>query len=496
MKKYSLKLKIAFALVFVFLLAALIIFICIRIKTHNEIYKEYATYGDIKITNIGYRYYFRQYADAFIEKDLSVIDYIGLQPEIDYSKQIHDKETGETWEEFFEKKTVETLKEVAVMLAAAHEQGFTLSDEEEDAYLKRAKAEMQDNAKSHSLTLNQYISQKYVSGATFNDMKEVLLDEALYKKYKQSLYDDIVLSEDEINAYFNEHFERYNLITYRSCLLSTTEYMNSIAYDADDSSVNEDELTKNLIKEAKEKVLKDAQYIMDNTDSPQKFEEFAHTYSHKQALEEYKDEDISLKEKQAYEDCIEVYRDWLFSKDRKKGDMAVIYSNVGETAYVLYYLKSDPNVSKKRTYYQIFRPYEQSNPAMGPSDEEKERSIKETEALYKEICEKCKNNVEEFKKYADEYNKDQGTIASHGYKKEIVETKLTSAQKEWLVSDSRKAGDIGLVNDLVGSYIYYYDEESEPSWHDNAKNDCKTEIYKKKLAELREKYGVKEETND
>ena len=87
MKRLSKKLKILSLIVLLFLLATLVIFAYNRYKVHQNIYKEYATYAGKKITYIEYRYFFHKYADEFINTDYAIIDYIGLQPEVDYKEQ-------------------------------------------------------------------------------------------------------------------------------------------------------------------------------------------------------------------------------------------------------------------------------------------------------------------------------------------------------------------------------------------------------------------------
>ena len=198
-------------------------------KTYKSINGKYKEIAGITYSKIDFQYFYQNYVQNFIQEDYAILDYLKLQPDVDFSKQTHSDQ-GDTWENFFIKQANNDLVENAALCAAeAENTSFHVSDKELDAYVENVKSQLSEKATAASCSLDQYVSQVYLDGAGFNDLKSAIILQGKAMKYKNYLYNQVDLSKTNICNYYYNNKKNYDLVSYRCIIISTTDYMNEVS---------------------------------------------------------------------------------------------------------------------------------------------------------------------------------------------------------------------------------------------------------------------------
>jgi len=100
-----------------------------------------------------------------------------------------------------------TYKANLLFTVYAEENKITLTEEEINVVVDRFKAMIEENWKGAELSFEEVLKQHNISYDVFlNDMKK----QAMQEKIMQSTYDQITISDEELKAFYEERFARYN----------------------------------------------------------------------------------------------------------------------------------------------------------------------------------------------------------------------------------------------------------------------------------------------
>lgn len=465
-------------------------------KTYKSINGKYKEIAGITYSKIDFQYFYQNYVQNFIQEDYAILDYLKLQPDVDFSKQTHSDQ-GDTWENFFIKQANNDLVENAALCAAeAENTSFHVSDKELDAYVENVKSQLSEKATAASCSLDQYVSQVYLDGAGFNDLKSAIILQGKAMKYKNYLYNQVDLGKTNICNYYYNNKKNYDLVSYRCIIISTTDYMNEVSKEfAENGHDASNTLEEDILSEAKERAGSDAKKIYDETTSASDLEQFAHDYASENVKKQIgTNADYSLYSNVLYKDANSVYRDWLFDNKREYGNMCIIHDDKSENYYILYFLNRQKDTAVTATYNQIFLGYSPSNSAAGVTEEDRDAVKNKAKSIYDDIKGQKTLSQSIFESYAERYNQDYNTKNTNGLKENIASSNVSEGVSKWLFpkGNTRKNGDVGLIYEQTGVYIIFFSSYSEDAWYTNAKEDYQTEQYEAMLNNLKNKYGLKE----
>ncbi len=157
--------------------------------------KVIATMGDHKLTNRQFQIYYWETVmsaegDFDVEKDLST--------------QIKDAETGETWETYFREQALDSWKSLMLMNDAAKKAGYTMS-EQNQLSLESMKSQLEYQAMTYGMTLDQYIQYFYGAGCNFDAYYEFACNSYYGGMYWSEMVSKLEVTEEQIENYFKEH---------------------------------------------------------------------------------------------------------------------------------------------------------------------------------------------------------------------------------------------------------------------------------------------------
>ena len=295
-----------------------------------------ATVGDQELTNSALQMYYWQAANEFYNTYGYYLDSTMLDMSKPLDEQIYDEENNLTWQQYFLEGALTSWSRYAALCMEAKESGFEMS-EDMIAYLEELPGQLDEMAASYG-----YESAKDMLEA---DMSAVC-DEAGYLsfvevnmvagQYLNSVYETIIPTAEEIEAYYNEHEAELNE--------QGIAKDGSITVDARHILIcpqggTEDELGNITYSEAEwEECRVKAQELLDQWKEAGGTEELFSLFAM-----EHTEDPGSMESGGLYTDIYEgemvvEFEDWCFDESRQYGDTGLVRTTYGY--HIMYFVDS------------------------------------------------------------------------------------------------------------------------------------------------------------
>ncbi|NLM84307.1 MAG: hypothetical protein GX189_06335 [Clostridiales bacterium] len=363
--------------------------------------------------------------------------------------QIYNKETGETWSDFFRTLALENLKETTNIYKAAVAEGFTLSDEKREAMENEIKTLM-DTAKIYGYKkFDDYLEAIYGNGMTEEIFRKNVERKYIVDEYTSRYEESLKYSPEELESYYEENKHLLDYFKYRYFLVRADK--------VDEEALGYDEEAIEKAKEAElEKARVRAEEYAARIHSEEDFIAVAREYN----PEDYGKDDSTLR---FYKGDLlgSVYGPWLRDEERREGDVTTAKITTGY--YVVYFIsRNDNRYLTHNIRYLTIAP--NSVDLESGTDEEKAAKLEE----YKKEAEKVANEAynqwmstggteESFLEIAELYEGVTNVRTESGTIENVYLSELPEVCEEWIFSGDRKVGDGTLLYDPeVGYYIIYY----------------------------------------
>lgn len=278
-------------------LIAVVVAAVIGLTAYNSIADRYATYvtiGDHEIKKAEFDYYYNVSYQNFLGYYGSMTSLIGLDTSAPLSSQAYTEDM--TWDDMFDEQAVETLKTVYGLVDAAEEAGFEYDTTED---VENIISSLQSAAETAGMSESEYLTSTYGKLMTMEKARTYIANSCLSSAYETHLLETQEVTEDEINAYYEEKKDSYDSIDYKLLRVATQEEADTI-------------LSK----------------ITDEASFDELFEEYDNQ-------EEAESTYLGIT-KSALGHTSAV--DWLFDQSRQAGDKTVIEVSTGENYYVIYFM--------------------------------------------------------------------------------------------------------------------------------------------------------------
>lgn len=421
--------------------------------------------GDTKISIGMFNYYYNSLVTTY--ENYANYGYYDLDTSKDYATQYTTDEDGNkiSWKEFFENAAMEQLESLAVYYDAGIKSGLTLNDKQKEA-IESQMSSYKEQASSQGVSLDSYLEDnlgEYCTEATLRTMLEQIFIGSAYKGITK---DGIEISDDSVNAYFNEHKQDYYQINY--CRVS-------LEYDS--TSEETKAASDNLIKDYMSRI-KDRESLIELL--PEIYKDFID-----QQVASLMESDSSKTKEAAEEEVIEMCEqnidatlygsdepfdeevvEWLFSSDTKEGDVNYFVDN--NTGYAYIFLKTEePVLVENKTYsvrHILIQPEADSEEAEQSgeyTDEQWAAAEEEANKILKEYNDGEKTE-KAFGDLANKYSDDTGSTSSGsyamsgGYYEGVTTGEMVESFEQWGMDDSRKYGDVEIVKSDYGYHIMYF----------------------------------------
>ena len=348
----------------------------------------------------------------------------------------------------------------------------------------------------------------------------------LASAYYNDVKDDIEVTDDEINTYYDENKDNYDSVDYRVCKIEadmleeeteteteaqTESAAESISETAAEStsetavtetqtetesetmSAEESEAAAKAEEEAKEAAMAAAKAKADEMLSKIKDEASFEKVYDKYASDTTVDSLNTGKKKSSISPTD--VANWLFDADRQAGDTTVIEDTANNAYYVVYFKDRYLDHIKTVDVRQILISADTSSSDAAETDETETTAAGETETAETESAEAQEQAKEDakaaakikaeqilddwkngdatedsFAELAKTYSDDTGSNTNGGLYEAVKKGQMVTNFNDWIFDASRKPGDTDIVESDYGYHIIYFVGDNKEEWYVNIKD--------------------------
>ncbi len=343
--------KIAKISTIVILAALVVALVTTLVINLDRIYREYIKVDGESVNQVEFDFYYSLTKGNILNQQLAgsmtYLDYfeayLGYDSSKSDKKQTYDSGNGYTWYDYFANATVSTMKEYNALLNIAEENAFDYTDESTD--YEEFMDNVQKAADEAELSLSKYYKSTFGAYATKSSIDKYIREYLRATAYSEKIYEEKKPSDDEIKEYYEEHKDDYDTVDYRSV------YINA-----------ETEDDETALDDAKTRAMEFAASIV----SEETFVDNCVDYVARDDVETYSEDKASLVEDTYKSSLSTDEADWLFSADRKKGDVTVIEQESNSRYEVIYFISRDYDIDNNEVirstiyserYQELINPY-------------------------------------------------------------------------------------------------------------------------------------------
>ena len=368
-------------------------------------------------------------------------------------------------EDQLREETISMMQNIAIRSEAAKKAGFKIS-EEGLANIDTQVETLKTYAETYGYEdLNMYFGANYGRGVDEKLFRENMELWILADEYEAHLKESYNYSDAELDAYYDEHKDDFDRISYHAFFISGAETVAN--EETGTEAVDAETAMKNAVEQADKMVAE----IEKGGD----FTKVAYEYANEASKSYYETENATLSTGNR-QSMVEAYADWLYDSARKEGDTAS-FEVEGTGCYVVQYVsRSDNsydlvNVSPDEVNSEDYESDEQYQEALEIAKEAAEANAKD---LYEE-WKSGEATEESFAEMAIAYSDD---TAEGGLYEDVYQGRMTQEFNDWCFDPSRKPGDTAIVEtELYGYHIMYFVVYGEPYSRYTARNEYTAETY-------------------
>lgn len=444
------------------LAAALVCFVAsFPIRTYLTVNGTYITVDGESVSRVEFDYYYNIAISNYLSGQGAWLYYAGIDLSGDLSQQMYSEDMS--FKDFFDEMAVDLMAQNKALEKEGRAAGFTYDTAEK---YKEYMESLKEYASKEGVSAREYIRGTYGAYATESRVKPYVEEMMYANAYYESVVEDMVISQDEIEQYYNEHKNNYDLIDFR---------LNSVSAELPKEPT---ELADPVESAAPAESTAPAEGEGSGTDGAEsEYEpseaEIAAAMEKAKAEAENMEKTIKTEGNQTvgafYSDVLYILRDWLFAEERNPGDTTVIEDASSNRYYVLAFEKRYRNAAPTVDARVVM-----TNNGNGQEILDEWKSGEATEASFAEL--------------SDKYNDPAVTDAQGGLYEEMQVSYLAAELGDWFGDSSRVKGDTAVISPEgdTYSYVVYYVGANREEWIVNIENTLRSSRaseYADKLAE-------------
>lgn len=444
------------------LAAALVCFVAsFPIRTFLTVNGTYITVDGESVSRVEFDYYYNVAISNYLSGQGAWLYYAGIDLSGDLSQQMYSEDMS--FKDFFDEMAVDLMAQNKALEKEGRAAGFTYDTA---GKYKEYMESLKEYASKEGVSAREYIRGTYGAYATESRVKPYVEEMMYANAYYESVVEDMVISQDEIEQYYNEHKNNYDLIDFR---------LNSVSAELPKEPT---ELADPVESAAPAESTAPAEGEGSGTDGAEsEYEpseaEIAAAMEKAKAEAENMEKTIKTEGNQTvgafYSDVLYILRDWLFAEERNPGDTTVIEDASSNRYYVLAFEKRYRNGAPTVDARVVM-----TNNGNGQEILDEWKSGEATEASFAEL--------------SDKYNDPAVTDAQGGLYEEMQVSYLAAELGDWFGDSSRVKGDTAVISPEgdTYSYVVYYVGANREEWIVNIENTLRSSRaseYADKLAE-------------
>ncbi len=449
-----------------------------------------------------------QYGGTSLLAALGQIDYT-VHPE--KQTKTTDDDTTITWAEYLDDSVIEMMQSYNYYFEQCNELGIAL-DEDDTAEIDSMIEEIQTYADTYSVSLTRYLGSYYGNGMTTKLYRKTLEDQKLAEKYITHIEEqhEASITDEAIEEAYAADPSAYQVIDLRVFGIATDG--SSVVAENNDSD-SAAKVSDGDAKADAEEALKKAEEFMGRITDEQSFIDLSVEYAAEADKETFKNESATVVNQVSKSiissNISSELADWLFEDGRAHGDKYVVTSNEGDYVYVVFVVKpayredaAKVDVRHILVSYETglnhFEEHEKDGSehtaeendifaadvekvneefnltldyalALAENEKYTEDVVNATLSATYDIYEAYLENAteENFATLATSYSADTSSTTANeneengGLYEDVARGAMVENFDNWIYDESRKSGDVGIVQTEFGFHIIYFVAEND-----------------------------------
>ena len=435
--------------------------------------------GDVKISAAEYNYFYINFISTYLNDSNNQIIANLIDTSTPLSKQMLSE--TESFADFFKMMALSDINNVVAMSEEARRNGMYMSDDEKVSVLKS----IQNSADSAQMTVDRYLEQYYGGGVTPDVILQAVERIVLSQRYSSDELNSYTFTDEEINAYYEEHRLEYLKSSYRIYKL------NGEADTSGQTLTSEEVEAAN--NEAMDKAREDAKSILTKIVGEDSFNSAVEPYMTEEEKEKLvEDADYTLRKDMANSAAETEISEWLYDVSRKAGDKLSFDTTGG--VYVVYFISSGRDETPGNDVRHILASFSSAGTSATPTQEQIDEAKNKAEEILEEWNAGDKTE-DSFIALAKAKTDDTGSKDTGGLISNVrSDSGLVEAFLNWSIDEARKPGETEIIETEYGYHVMYYVGKAEPVWY----QQCKAAMINEKFAahlqdDLMPKYGIGED---
>lgn len=409
----------------------------------------------------------------------------------DYTSSTFEAQTcifdsSKTWKQYFTEQAEDMAYQVSILSQKATESGMSISEDRQQE-LDNFMDTLSETAEEYGYSLKKYVKLAFGSGIRVSDVEAYRAKRALASTYYDSLIDGFGITDEEIDTYYSENKDSYDVVTYYAYEVS----YDTFTYDA--SNTEEGAPTSEEDATAKTEAARAAAEETANAISAavkvdgSNFDEvvLANIDNSDESFETALYEDTSVSSLTGDSGT------WLKSEERKAGDITVVNDEDNSMYTVCLFL--DRHVSDVHTMavrHILFTTETADDDADDAAKAEVEAANAEAKAQAEQVYADWQNGEQtedSFAALAVEYSED-GSASDGGLITGVYPGEMVTEFNDWCFDESRKPGDTDLIETSYGYHIMYYVEQEGLKYRSDIKSTLESNEFDQWLETAKETY--------
>lgn len=347
-----------------------------------------------------------------------------FNPQAPLDEQNYSEE--QTWADYVAEYTKNSVVDLTGLYNAGTEAGFELEQELVDG-INAEWETMEETARANGYSANAYAELNYGRGVNEKVFKDMYTRYLFAMSYAEHVIESEEVSSEDIDAYYGEHSEEFDSVTYKYYFAS------SIAGEGEDAET------------AKADAKAEAEAVLEGTGEGELTES---RYVVKANVNE-------------------LYADWLFDAARAAGDKEIFENENG--FYVVEFVElNDIHYNTIDVRHVLITPSDDS-------EEAKEAALKEAESC-KEEWEELGGTEEAFGEVAMQHSHD-GSASVGGLYENVYRGQMVTEFEDWCFDSARKPGDVEIIETSYGYHLMYFVGEAETYYDYAVDSSVRNERY-------------------
>ena len=376
-----------------------------------------------------------------------------------------------TWADVMEFAAISQIIQVKYGAKMAKEAGLSITPDQQTEIDDMIK-DLNDTAKEQDYSTGRYLRQLFGNGISEKLVREIATAQTLANSYYEKFSEDKEnsITKEQIDEKYNSNRNSYDIVSLRA-------YPFAAEYDQE----NADDAAKD---EARKKAKNSAESFLNSAADEKTFIDLAAAELKKNKDTQDNDADETTAMKNVYMASVtsnisEEAAKWAFSSETKVGDKKVFAATEDDFFVVMLTAAphKDTSSSGNDVRHILFKFPEAQKDADGNEIPITDAQKAEVRKKAEQVLELYKANPteENFINLTKEHTEDvdsDGNPNNNGlYEGVNASSNYVENFLNWSIDESRKAGDVGIIETEYGYHIMYYVKSQGETWEENIKNE-------------------------